>query len=154
LYILKSRGTAHSNQIREFLVTDQGVDLVNVYVGPGGVLTGTARKTQEAQEKAAFVKREQEASSTRRTLEVKRKSLKAKIAELWAEFENEKREIEKGLVEDEQRERIVAQGRKAMARLRGADVSSNGGKPAYENFGSKKTKRRLGSAALRGGTNA
>lgn len=154
LYILKSRGTAHSNQIREFLLTDQGVDLIDVYVGPGGVLTGTARKTQEAQEKAAFVKREQEASSTRRTLEVKRKTLEAKIAELRAEFENEKREIEKGLVEDEQRERMLTQDREAMARLRGADVTSNGGKPAYENFGSKKTKRRLGSAALRGGTNA
>jgi circadian clock protein KaiC len=154
LYLLKSRGMAHSNQIREFLLTDQGVDLVDVYVGPGGVLTGTARKTQEAQEKAAFVKREQEASSTRRTLEVKRKNLEARIAELRAEFENEKREIEKGLVEDKQREQILAQDRKNMARFRGADVTSNGGKPAYENFGSKKTKRRLGSAALRGGTNA
>jgi len=153
LYLLKSRGMAHSNQIREFLLTDQGVDLVDVYVGPGGVLTGTARKTQEAQEKAAFVKREQEASSTRRTLEVKRKNLEARIAELRAEFENEKREIEKGLVEDKQREQILAQDRKNMARFRGADVTSNGGKPAYENFGSKKTKRRLGSAALRSGTN-
>ena len=154
LYILKSRGTAHSNQIREFLLTDQGVDLVDVYIGPGGVLTGTARKTQEAQEKAEFVKREQEASSTRRTLEVKRKNLEARIAELRAEFENEKREIEKGLVEDEQREQILAQDRKNMARFRRADVTSNGGRPAHENFESKKTKRRLGSAALRGGTNA
>ena len=154
LYILKSRGTAHSNQIREFLLTDQGVDLVDVYIGPGGVLTGTARKTQEAQEKAEFVKREQEASSTRRTLEVKRKNLEARIAELRAEFENEKREIEKGLVGDEQREQILAQDRKNMARFRKADVTSNGGRPAHENFSSKKTKRRLGSAALRGGTNA
>jgi circadian clock protein KaiC len=154
LFILKSRGTAHSNQIREFLLTDQGVDLINVYVGPGGVLTGTARKTQEAQEKAAFAKREQEASSTRRALELKRKNLEAKIAELEAEFENEKREIEKSLVEDRERERILVQDRKAMARFRGADVTSNGRRPAHENFKSKKSKRRLGSAALRGGTDA
>jgi circadian clock protein KaiC len=154
LYILKSRGTAHSNQIREFLLTDRGVDLVDIYVGPGGVLTGSARKTQEAQEKAAAVKREQVASSRRRALEVKRKNLEAKIAELRAEFENEKQEIEKGIIEDERREEILAQNQKDMARIRKADVTRNGGRPANQNFSSKKTKRRLGSAALRGGTNA
>jgi circadian clock protein KaiC len=53
LYILKSRGMAHSNQIREFLLTDKGIDLVDVYLGPAGVLTGSARATQEAQEKAS-----------------------------------------------------------------------------------------------------
>jgi circadian clock protein KaiC len=51
-YILKSRGMAHTNQIREFLVTDHGVELRDVYVGPSGVLTGSARLVQEAQEKA------------------------------------------------------------------------------------------------------
>ncbi len=53
LYILKSRGMAHSNQIREFLLTDHGVELRDVYVGPSGVLTGSARLAQEAQEQAA-----------------------------------------------------------------------------------------------------
>src|SRR5574341_1165281 len=52
MYILKSRGMAHSNQIREFLLSDRGIDLVNVYTGPGGVLTGSARSAQEAAEKA------------------------------------------------------------------------------------------------------
>jgi len=47
LYILKSRGMAHSNQIREFLLTDHGVELCDVYVGPEGVLTGSARLAQE-----------------------------------------------------------------------------------------------------------
>jgi hypothetical protein len=53
MYILKSRGMAHSNQIREFILTDQGIELVDVYVGPGGVLTGSARLEQEAEEQAA-----------------------------------------------------------------------------------------------------
>src|SRR5205085_565588 len=53
LYVLKSRGMPHSNQIREFLLSDNGIKLVNVYVGAGGVLTGSARKAQEAQEAAA-----------------------------------------------------------------------------------------------------
>jgi circadian clock protein KaiC len=153
LYLLKSRGMAHSNQIREFLLTDHGVDLVDVYLGPGGVLTGTARKTQEAQEKAALMKREQEASSRRRTLEVKRKNLEARIAELQAEFENEKREIEESLIEDERREQMLTQERTAIARIRKSDVSSNGRGPAHENADSKKTKRLMGSAALRSGTN-
>jgi circadian clock protein KaiC len=153
LYLLKSRGMAHSNQIREFLLTDHGVDLVDVYLGPGGVLTGTARKVQEAQEKAAALKRKQETTSRRRALETKRKNLEARIAELQAEFENEKREIEESLIEDERREQMLTQERTAIARIRKSDVSSNGRGPAHENGDSKKTKRLMGSAALRSGTN-
>ena len=53
LFVLKSRGTAHSNQVREFVLTDHGVELVDVYVGPAGVLTGSARLAQEAAERDA-----------------------------------------------------------------------------------------------------
>src|SRR4030065_1085144 len=52
-HLLKSRGMAHSNQMREFIITDQGIDLVDVYLGPGGVFTGAARLQQKAQEKGA-----------------------------------------------------------------------------------------------------
>ena len=55
MYVLKSRGMAHSNQIREFLLTDRGIELQDVYLGPEGVLTGSARQAQEAREKAAAV---------------------------------------------------------------------------------------------------
>lgn len=51
LYVLKSRGMEHSNKIREFLITNEGVKLQNVYIGPDGVLTGSARVAQEAKEK-------------------------------------------------------------------------------------------------------
>src|SRR4029077_3374752 len=57
LYILKSRGMAHSNQIREFLLTDHGVQLTEVYLGPEGVLTGSARLAQEAKERATAAQR-------------------------------------------------------------------------------------------------
>jgi len=60
LHVLKSRGMAHSNQVREFLLTDHGVELRDVYVGAAGVLTGSARLTQEAQEKAALIVRDRE----------------------------------------------------------------------------------------------
>ena len=52
LYVLKSRGMPHSNQIREFILTDRGVELLDVYNGSAGVLTGTARLVQEEQDKA------------------------------------------------------------------------------------------------------
>jgi circadian clock protein KaiB len=73
LYVLKSRGMAHSNQIREFLLTDHGVDLVEVYLGPAGVVTETARQAVEARESAAVVKRHQDTERKRRSLETKRK---------------------------------------------------------------------------------
>ena len=69
LYVLKSRGMAHSNQIREFLLTDQGIELADVYVGPQGVLTGSARQAQEAQERsdgAAGMRTSSSAGSTSR----------------------------------------------------------------------------------------
>ena len=53
IYVLKSRGMAHSNQVREFVLSDKGIDLVDVYLGADRVLTGTARVAQEAQERAA-----------------------------------------------------------------------------------------------------
>jgi circadian clock protein KaiC len=71
LYVLKSRGMAHSNQIREFLLTDEGIELVDVYVGPGGALTGTARQAMETQERATAAKRQQETERMRSTLATK-----------------------------------------------------------------------------------
>ena len=128
LYVLKSRGMAHSNQIREFLLTDEGIELVDVYVGPGGVLTGTARQAMETQERATAAKCQQETERMRSTLASKQKSLEAKIAALRAEFENEKIEIEKTLAEDERSAKTLAEDRKTLARLRKADLAPNGRK--------------------------
>jgi circadian clock protein KaiC len=86
LYIMKSRGMAHSNQIREFLLTDHGVVLRDVYVGASGILTGSARLTQEAQEQAARVIRGQDVEQRRVELEHKRTTLEAQVALLRAEF--------------------------------------------------------------------
>ena len=130
LYVLKSRGMAHSNQIREFLLTDHGIELVDVYVGPGGVLTGTARRALEAEEKASVVKRQQEAERKRRSLMMRRKGLEAKIATLRAEFEAEKQEVEKSLSEDERAEQMLTDNRTTMARLRKAEIAPNGRRTA------------------------
>ena len=89
MYILKSRGMAHSNQIREFLLTDRGIELQDVYLGPEGVLTGSARQAQEAREKAAVLLTQEEVEGKRRELERKREALEARIAAMRKEFEAE-----------------------------------------------------------------
>jgi len=121
LYVLKSRGMPHSNQIREFVITDQGLDLLDVYVGPAGVLTGTARMTREAQETSEQALHGQEISRSKRALEHKRKALEARITQLRAEFEGEAEDLKKAIEEAESRQEAVARQRKEMARVRGKD---------------------------------
>src|SRR5207253_734634 len=80
MYVLKSRGMAHSNQFREFLLTEHGIELKDVYVGPEGVLTGSMRVAQEAREQAAALSRKQEIERRQRELEHKRRALDAQVA--------------------------------------------------------------------------
>lgn len=92
LYILKSRGMNHSNQIREFLLTDKGIRLVDVYTGSDGVLTGSSRVAQESKNTEEKIRLQQEIDSRKRTLDQKRKALKARVEALKAEFEAEEEE--------------------------------------------------------------
>ena len=71
LFILKSRGMAHSNQVREFVLTDQGIRLTDVYVGPEGPLMGSARAMQEAREREDRHGRQHELEQQQRELEHK-----------------------------------------------------------------------------------
>ena len=122
LYVLKSRGMAHSNQLREFLLTERGVDLLNVYVGPEGVLTGSSRLSQEAREEAAAVDRRQEAERKERERTRKREALEARIAALRKEFEVEEEEAATSVSQDVSREKVIAENRAAMSRIRQADM--------------------------------
>jgi circadian clock protein KaiC len=88
LSILKSRGMAHSNQVREFLVTDEGIQLLDVVIGPAGVVTGASRLTQRAHEQARLLKQQYELTRKERELERKRRVLEATIANLRTEFES------------------------------------------------------------------
>ncbi len=99
LYVLKSRGMAHSNQIREFLITSQGVELADVYVGPHGVLTGSARQAQEAQERSDATARQHGLEQRQVALATRRESVEAQTAVLWREFEDEA-DIVRRLVSD------------------------------------------------------
>jgi circadian clock protein KaiC len=121
LYILKSRGMAHSNQIREFLLTDEGIDLLDVYLGPGGVLTGTARYQQVAAEKATALVRQQEIERKQREVERKRQIMEAQIAALRADFEAEQEELERIIAQENLQEEVLVEDHQAMARMRGED---------------------------------
>ena len=89
LYVLKSRGMAHSNQIREFLLSSAGVSLVPVYMGPDGVLTGSARAAAEAVEADLGLGAEHEASQLAEAMELRRKAVQTRVASMWADFEAE-----------------------------------------------------------------
>ena len=125
MYVLKSRGMAHSNQIREFLLTDHGVELRDVYVGAGGVLTGSSRLMQEAQEKAALMIRDQEVELRRIELERKRTTLEAQIAVLRAEFAVQEIASVK-IIGQEKAEKVqLLQERTDMRLSRKADAAQN-----------------------------
>jgi circadian clock protein KaiC len=125
LFILKSRGMAHSNQIREFLLTDNGIELRDVYIGMEGVLTGSARLAQEEKEKSERLIHIQEIEHKQSILERKRKILNAKIAELQAEFEAEEAESLKIITGENKRMKMILDSQNAMAVSRKATINKS-----------------------------
>jgi circadian clock protein KaiC len=123
LYVLKSRGMSHSNQIREFLLTDRGVQLVNVYLGAEGLLTGSARLSQEAREKAAAAARQEELESLQRRLDRRKVAMEAQISALRADFASEEEEVRKRVQEAMQQTHTLTANRTAMASTRWADAA-------------------------------
>jgi circadian clock protein KaiC len=122
VYVLKSRGMAHSNQIREFLLTGQGIELADVYVGPQGVLTGSARQAQEAKERTDGTARLEDLEQRRTNLERRRQSVEAQTATLWREFEDEADVVERLLTHGSTGADDRADQRAEQARLRRADA--------------------------------
>jgi circadian clock protein KaiC len=126
LAIIKSRGMAHSNQVREFLMGDSGIELVETYIGAEGVLTGSARLAQRARETAAAADRQERITRTRRELERKRAALTARIAALEAEFAAEADETERQLEQQIAETHQLQSDQRAMAQSRHASTLSPG----------------------------
>lgn len=125
LYVRKSRGMANSNQIREFLLTDNGIELADVYVGPQGVLTGSARQAQEAKERSDGVARLDGLEQRRTDLERRREAVEAQTAALWREFEDEA-DVVNRLLEDGSTGTEDRAGQRAeQGRLRRADTDTD-----------------------------
>ncbi len=118
LYILKSRGMHHSNQIHEFLLTNQGINLIDIYTGSGEALTGSARAAQEAEEKASELAHQHEADRKLREQERRKRALEAKIAALRAEFDAESAELHLLTEEERKRKAVLTEDRLELTRLR------------------------------------
>jgi circadian clock protein KaiC len=108
LYLVKSRGMGHSNQVREFRITSQGLDLLPVAVGPHGVLTGSARLNLEAERRAKAESRQQQADRTKRAFARRKQIVEAQIEALRAEFATEQEEVRARLSEEEERDKALA----------------------------------------------
>jgi circadian clock protein KaiC len=123
LYLLKSRGMAHSTQVREFLLTDNGVDLADVCVSAGGVLTGSARRDYEARQAEEAVRQNEEAARKRLQLERRRRDMEAQIEALRRQFEEEEREVSEAIQKVVDIDQRAKGDRDAMTRSREQDVA-------------------------------
>ena len=125
LYILKSRGMAHSNQVREFILSDEGIQLRDVYIGLGGVLTGSARDNQKAKDQAESLDCQQQIELRQREIERKKMAIEAQILALNTQFEAEKDDLIRLINKEKQRNDTLIMDRLAMAKLKQADKVSD-----------------------------
>jgi circadian clock protein KaiC len=119
--LLKSRGMAHSNQMREFIITEKGIDLVDVYLGPGGVFTGAARLQQAAKEKVAALAAQEELELRSRILDRKRQVMEAQVAALQAQICAEEEELEALQAKSRLQQKVAGEERERLSEARQAD---------------------------------
>jgi circadian clock protein KaiC len=125
-FLKLQRVTSMTNQLREFLLTDHGIELVDVYLGPEGVLAGSMRQAQEAREKAAALVRQQQSDARLRERGRKREALEARILAMRKELEAEEEEAEHLAQQEAVKEAVLAEDRERMARSRRADAGDKG----------------------------
>jgi circadian clock protein KaiC len=132
---MKSRGMKHSNQVREFVITNRGLQLVDVYLGPEGVLIGSAREEKQLEEAAGLELKTFAGSRREREIQRKRTVLEAKIASLNEEFESVKDELNRTFQEEELRKKVLEKNRLELTQKR------------YLNDNKPKTKKRNGKGS-------
>ncbi|MDW5564171.1 MAG: circadian clock protein KaiC [Methanomassiliicoccus sp.] len=118
LHLVKSRGMAHSNQIREFHITSKGIELIPPYVGPAGVFTGSARYAQEAKERAEEVIRAEEFDRLKAALEQQREVLESQIEAQRAEFANKEADLQRRIEAENRRKEAIESSRRHMRIMR------------------------------------
>jgi circadian clock protein KaiC len=126
MYIMKSRGMKHSNQVREFVITDDGLDLVDVYLGPDGVLTGSAREAQQLSEVTSVALRKHALGRKDIEIQRKRRVLEAKIASLQEEFESVQDELNKSYIEEDLKKEVIEKNRQQLIQSRLNKNTGNG----------------------------
>jgi circadian clock protein KaiC len=125
LYIMKSRGIKHSNQVREFLITSNGLVLQDVYLGPDGVLTGSAREAHKLQLEANRQLQLQITAKNQKELKVKEKELELKIQTLKTEFDSFKDNLSANYIEDNRRIQIADSRQKNLLKFRTGIAGGN-----------------------------
>ena len=108
IFIVKSRGMGHSNQVREFVITNKGIDLLDVELGPQGILTGSARTSHQFKKTISEIKLQNEISRKDREIMRKRKVLEANIEALKNEFESAEEELSILRATEELQEKLAA----------------------------------------------
>jgi circadian clock protein KaiC len=126
LHILKSRGMAHSNQVREFIMSERGIELKDIYIGPSGMLTGSARVAQEARERAEQINRSEEVERQQMDLKRKHEVLEGQIVALRAAFSAEEARIERIISHDKRHEQALVLDEVEMGRSRSQDPVKTG----------------------------
>ncbi len=118
LYLLKARGLSHSNQVREFIMSDEGIKLIPPYLGENGALTGSARKNEEARSRRADILRKVEVSKIQQQLQQKRRRVKAQMEALQAELDADEIELKTMTQGESEYLRQMAADRTEMERSR------------------------------------
>jgi len=119
IYIMKSRGMKNSNQVREFLITDNGIEIVEVTLGPSGVLVGSAREAYKLEKNTGEVLRKNAFDLKNKQIESRKTILDAKVAKLNSEFELVKDELNRIYIEEELRNEVAEKNRKQLMKMRG-----------------------------------
>jgi circadian clock protein KaiC len=128
LTVIKSRGMPHSNQIREFVFSEKGIDLIQPYVGPAGVFMGSAKTVQEAKDKAQIAAMERDVWTKKDILTERRRELEAKQEALKAQYNVDEKELRKKIEEREQDLNILMKDREIMSGERRSNSSRRGSK--------------------------
>lgn len=118
MYIMKSRGTNHSNQVREFIISNNGLDLVDVFLGPEGVLTGSAREAHRLLEQTGEALKKNTLQSKNNEISRKETILNARIQTLKSEFESVREELNKIQIEEDLKNQIMEENKQEMLRIR------------------------------------
>ena len=127
LFVLKSRGTAHSNQVREFVLTDRGAELVDVYVGAAGMLTGSARLAQQAAEREAQLRQADDVEHRRRELRRSISEHEAHFAAVQDQIAAERAELDRVGLRERHQAADTGADEVAMGKRRWADAVPSDG---------------------------
>src|SRR6185312_3763564 len=118
LYIMKSTGMRHSNQVREFVIESKGIHLVDVFLGPDGILTGSAREAQQLMDATGRELRKYALGRKDREIDRKRRALEAQITALREEFDSVQEELNRTYQEEDLRKEIMEKSRKQLSKKR------------------------------------